>query len=108
MDARRKKADHRVAGLDAGAIDHLVAVDDPDARGGEVKLFLAVDARQLGRLAANERDARSAADLGGALDELGDLLEVDPVRGDVVEQDQRFGAGRDHVVDAVSGHGIPP
>ena len=27
-----------------------------------------------------------------------------PVRGDVVEQDQRVGAGRDHVVDAVRGH----
>ena len=33
--------------------------------------------------------ARRAADLGGALDELGDLLEIEPVRGDVVEQDQR-------------------
>ena len=47
--------------------------------------------------------AGRAADLGGALDELGDLLEVDPVRGDVVEQEQRVGAGREHVVDAVRG-----
>ena len=71
------QADDDVARLDRGAVDHAVAVDDPDAGGGEVELVLAVDARQLGRLAADQRDARRAADLGGALDELGDLLEVD-------------------------------
>ena len=61
-------------------------VDDPDARAGEVELLVAVDAGQLGGLAADERAAGLAADLGGAFDELRDLLEVDPVRGDVVEQ----------------------
>ena len=76
----------------------------PTQVGGEVELVLAVDARQLGRLAADQRDTRRAADLGGALDEVGDLLQVDVVRGDVVEQDQRVGAARDHVVDAVRGH----
>ena len=48
---------------------------------------------QLRRLAADERDAGRAADLGGALDELGDLVELDLVRRDVVEQHQRLGAG---------------
>ena len=90
-----------VAGLDLRAVDQRVALDDADARAGEVELVLAVDARQLGRLAADERAAGSAADLGRALDELRDLLEVDAVRGDVVEQHQRLGAARDHVVDAV-------
>ena len=32
------------------------------------------------------------------------VLEVDVIGGDVVEQDQRVGAARDHVVDAVRGH----
>ena len=49
----------------------------PTQVAGEVELALAVDAGQLGGLAADERDAGLAADLGGALDELGDLLEVD-------------------------------
>ena len=56
---------------------------------------------KLGGLAADERDARLAADGGGALDELGDLVEVDRVRRDVVEQHQRLGAAGGDVVDAV-------
>ncbi|MDQ3122426.1 MAG: AIR synthase-related protein, partial [Actinomycetota bacterium] len=42
------------------------------------------------------------ADLGRALDELRHLLELDPVRGDVVEEEERLGAAGQHVVDAVS------
>ena len=52
-----------------------------------------VDAGQLGGLAADEHAAGLAAHLGGALDELGDLLGVDAVRRDVVEQEERVGAG---------------
>ena len=97
------EADHRVAALDGRAVDQLVAVDDADARAREVELALAVDPGQLRRLAADERDARRAAHLGRALDELGHLLELDPAGGDVVEQHQRRRAGREHVVDAVRG-----
>ncbi len=56
---------------------------------------------KLRRLPADERDTGLAADLGRALDELSDLLEVDPVRGDVVEEEERVGAAGQHVVDAV-------
>ena len=76
----------------------------PDARGCEVELVLAIDTRQLGRLAADERHSRSPADLRCPLDELCDLFEVDAVRSHVVEQDQRVGAAGDHVVDAVRRH----
>ena len=57
-----------------------VAVDDADAGRGEVELAVAVDARELGRLAADQRHAGGAADLGGALDQLRDLLEIDARR----------------------------
>ena len=77
MHAGGGKADDVVARFDRRAVDHAVALDDPDAGRGEVELALAVDARQLGRLAADQRDAGRAADLGGALDEVGHLLEVD-------------------------------
>ena len=98
------KADDVVARAHRRAVDDAVALDDPDAGRREVELALAVDARQLGRLAADQRDARSPADLGGPLDQLGDLLELELGGGDVVEQDQRLGAAGDHVVDAVRGH----
>ena len=58
---------------------------------------------QLGRLAAEDRAAGRAAHVGGALDELDDLLGVDRVGGDVVEEEQRLGARREDVVDPVRG-----
>ena len=85
------------------AVHEPLALDDSDAGAGEVELSLAVDAGQLGGLAADERAPCGAAHLGCAFDELGDLLEVDAVGRDVVEQQQRVGAARDHVVDAVRG-----
>ena len=103
VDAGGRQADDDVAALDARAVDQAVALDDPDARAREVELLVAVDAGQLRRLAADERAARGAADVRHPLDELRDLLELDPVRGDVVEQEERVRAGRDHVVDAVRG-----
>ena len=99
----RRESDHGVAGLDRRAVDQVGAGDDADARSGEVELALGVDAGQLGGLPADERDTRLAADPRRALDELGDLVEMDLVRGDVVEQHQRLGAAGGDVVDAVRG-----
>ena len=42
-----------------------------------------------------------AAHVGRSFDELRHLFGVDAVGGDVVEQEQRVGAGGEHVVDAV-------
>jgi len=104
VDARGGEADDGVASLDAGAVDQRIAVHDADAGRGEVQLILAVHARELGGLAADQSDAGGAAHLRRALDELGDLLELDRVRGDVVEQDQRLGPDGDHIIDAVRSH----
>ena len=88
----------------ARAVDDTVALDEPDARARDVQLVLAVDAGQLRGLAADQRDARGAADLGRTFDQRRHLLEVDLIRGDVVEQDQRVGAAGEDVVDAMRGH----
>ena len=98
-----------VAGLAARAVDQVVAVDEADAGAGEVELLVAVDAGQLCRLAADQHAAGRAADLGGAFDEVGDLVELDVRRRDVVEQEERRRAAAEHVVDAVRGeiHSAP-
>src|SRR5205823_10250402 len=70
---------------------------------GEVELLVAVDPRELGRLAPDQHAARRAAYLRRALDELGDLLWVDARRRRVVEEEERPRAGRQDVVDAVRG-----
>ncbi len=103
MDSRGREADDHVAFLDARPVDEPAALDEPDARPGEVELLLAVDTRQLRRLAADERDTSFATDLGGSLHEVGDRFEVDAVRGHVVEEEERIGSARRHVVDAVRG-----
>src|SRR5581483_2434632 len=107
VEAGGAKPDDAVAGPDARAVDELVAIDDADAGTCEVELAVAVDARELGRLAADERAARLAADLRRALDEFGHLLELDSRRGDVVEQEERACARRQHVVDAVRSEVAP-
>ena len=52
----------------------VTAVDEPDDRPAEVELLVPVDAGQLGGLAAEDRAAGGSTDVGGALDELCDLL----------------------------------
>ena len=101
VHAGRRKTDHRVAGLDPRAVDQRPALHDPDTRAGEVELVLAVDTRQLRRLAADQRASCRATHLRSALDELGDGLELDPIRCHVVEEDERVGAAGADVVDAV-------
>ena len=103
MEAGGGQAEHCVPGLDPGAVDQPVAGHEADAGAGEVDLARSVDAGHLGALAAEDRAAGLAADRGGALDELRDLGRVERVRGDVVEEEERVGARRQHVVDAVGG-----
>ncbi len=75
VHAGRREADHDVAARHGGAVDDVVLRDHPDTGAGEVELAVPVDARQLRGLAADERHAGRATDLGRALDELGDLVE---------------------------------
>ena len=44
MQTARRKANDCVASCAAGTVDHVVAVDDTDARAGEVELVVPVDA----------------------------------------------------------------
>ena len=103
VDARRCEPDDAVAGGDVRAVDEAIALDEADAGPGEVELVVAIDPGELGSLAADQGATGRAANLGGAVDKLRNLLEVDAVRREVVEEEQRICAGRDDVVDAVSG-----
>ncbi len=97
------EADDDVAGLDPRAVDQLGPAHDTDDGPAEVELLGAVDAGQLRRLASEDRAACRPAHVGGTLDELRDVLGVDPARRDVVEEEERLGACREDVVDPVGG-----
>ena len=103
VDARGGQPEDDVAGLCPRPVDELGAGDDADDGPAEVDLLVAVDPGKLRRLAAEDRAAGGAADVGGAFHELRDLIRVDDVRGDVVEEEERLGARREDVVDPVRG-----
>ena len=87
--------------LDAGLPVVAVASNKRDAAALE-RATCATRAFELADFPDREaRDAGGAADLGCAFDELRHVLELDLGGGDVVEQHERLGAARDHVVDAV-------
>ena len=103
VDPGRGESDDGVTLLDPCSVDQSVTIHDTDGRPAKVELLVTVDPGQLRRLPSENRAAGGSTDVGGALDELGDLLDVDRVRRDVVEQEERLGTRREHVVDAVGG-----
>src|SRR4029453_6522263 len=99
----RGETDDDVSRSAPRAVDESVTLDDADARPGEIELTLVIDPRQLRRLAADQGAPGRATDLRRSLDELHDLLLVDPARGDVVEHEERLRPSANDVVDAVRG-----
>src|SRR6266545_2011138 len=89
---------HRVQPHPARA-EHHVGLDHADAGAGDVVLVRAHHPGVLGRLAAQQRAAGVAAAVGDAGADLGHPLGNDLAAGDVVQQEQRFGAARHEVVD---------
>ena len=96
----RREAEHDVAGRDLRAVDHLGPVDDAHAEAGQVVLVGLHRAGVLGHLAADQRAAGLPAALGDAGDDRGDQLAVELADRDVVEEEERLGAGHEDVVRA--------
>ena len=97
----RRQADERVAGADAATVDLAPLAHDADDRAREVEVAVAVEAGHVGGLAAQQRQPAVGAGGGDAADD-GDLLVLaQAVAGQVVEEEQRAGAGGEDVVDAV-------
>ena len=63
VQPHRRQADEDVADADARRIRHHRALDDPDHAAGQVVAAVAIRPGHLGRLAADDRDARRSARL---------------------------------------------
>ena len=100
MQPGARQADDDVAGATFAAVDDALALDDADAEAGEVVVAAVVDAGQLGGLAADQRAAGLPAALGDAGDHARGDVDVERAGREVVEEEQRLGAGDEHVVDA--------
>ena len=95
------ECDQAVAGGDRFAGDRAVAIDDADDRAGEIELAGLVDIGHVGGFAAKQGDVGVAAGVGDAGDDLRLALLAEAVAGEVIEEEERFRAGGEDVVDAV-------
>ena len=91
-----------VADLDGLAVDDAVAFDDADAKPGHVVVAGLVEIGQNGRFAADQRAVRLHAAVADALDQVADQGRIVFRQGEVIEEQQRFAAGAQAIVD---GHG---
>ena len=101
VEAGGGQADQLVARLDHAWREQLFALRRADDEARQVVLALAVHARHLGCLAADERAAVFLASLGEAADDLAGDFGVELAGREVVEKEDRFGALYGDVVDAV-------
>ena len=100
VEPRRRQAEQPSPGRMVAPVHAGGRLDDADAEPGQVVLAVGVEAGQLGGLAADQRAAGLLAAVGDAGDHpLGDA-DVELAGGEVVEEEQRLGAGHGHVVDA--------
>ena len=105
MQARGGQPDEAVAGPDGRTVDNLLVIHHPHHESGQIILAVFIEARQLGRLAADEGHLGLAAALGHPGKHCQDDLLVQPLLGQVVEEEERPGPLDDDVVDA-HGHQI--
>ena len=100
VHARRGQAQHHVARGDLGAVDDFRFFHGADGKTCQVVFAGRVHARHFRRFAADQRAARLFATLGDALDDVGGDGHVQLAASEVVEEEQRFGALHQDVVDA--------
>ena len=99
MQAVGGEADDDIADLNRVAGEHRVALDRANREAREVIITRRIEPRHLGGLAADQRTTGGPAPLGNAGDDLARHLGIEPSRREIVEEEQRFGAGDDDVVD---------
>ena len=110
VQAGRGQADEHVAGLDARAGDHLVAVDRAHDEAGQIVLAVGIEAGHLRGFAADQHATVGVAGLGQPGDHVLGHLGIQLAGGQVVQKKERRSALHGDVVDAVvhqvGAHGV--
>ena len=105
MCATGCQAQHHVARAHLGAVKNFRFFHCADGKTRQVVFAGRVHARHLGRLAADQRAARELAAAGDAAHHGSGGVHIELAAGEIVQEEQRFGALDQHVVDA-HGHQI--
>ena len=100
MGAGRRQAEHHVARRDRLAVDGLGFFNDADRETGQVVFAGRVHARHFGGFATDQRTAGQFAALGNATDDGSGGIDIELAAGEIIEEEQRFGAKHQNVIDA--------
>src|SRR3712207_4418026 len=100
VQAAGGEAQYRVTDPHALAGYYLAALACTYANADQIEVAFRVEARHLGRLPADEGDAKLPARLGSSLNDLSDSVGVEPAARHVVEEKKWAGTGGGHVVGA--------
>uniref|UniRef100_A0A914YK63 Uncharacterized protein n=1 Tax=Panagrolaimus superbus TaxID=310955 RepID=A0A914YK63_9BILA len=100
MRAGRGDADQHVAGGHAGAVLQLALLHRGDREAGQVVLAGGVHVGHFSGFAADQRTAGLGAAVGDAAHDRCGGVDVQLAGGEVVQEEQRFGALHQHVVHA--------
>ena len=107
VEARRAQAEQDVTRPQRCAGDEAVPFDHADDEARDVVLAFRVEARHLGRLAADEGAPVLEAGGRDAFHHPRDHVGRERAGGEVVQEEQRFGALHEDVVDAVVDEALP-
>ena len=112
MEAAGREPDQHVALPHPSRPEEIGLVHHADAEAGQVELVVGHHAGMLGGLAAQQGAAGASAPLGDAFHDGGDPFGHDLAHREVVEEEERLGAGADHVVgahrDQIDAHRVQP
>ncbi len=100
MRAVRGEADHRIARLDVRTADDAGLLHHAYCEAREVVFSFRIHAGHLGGFAADQRAPGLFASGCDALDDLGGSIHIQFAAGEVIEEEQRFRALHQNIVDA--------
>lgn len=95
-----RDADERIAGADGAAVDQVFALDDSDAKPGEIVVTVGIHVRHFRGLAADQCGAGLHAAFRNACNDVCRDVNIQVTASEIVEKKQRFRALHEHVIGA--------
>jgi hypothetical protein len=101
MEASRGQSEQRVTLADRRAVDDRIAFADPDHEAGDVVGGGLIEPRHFRRFTAKQCAVHPAAGIRHPRHDFRDDRRFQDAGRDVIQEEERLGARREHVVDAV-------
>ena len=100
MKPVRRDPEHDIARRDGVSRQHPAALHGADREAGEVVVAPGIEAGQFGGFPADQRASGPAAAFGDAGDDVGRHVRLELSGAEIIQKEQRLGAGDDQIVHA--------